>query len=180
MKKILPLFAILLAFAWCWIQPTEEAPVQEIQEDEVVVTHVWDDDAFFFIETEWWWIALIPAWVSEFEELKSRNQFTENAVAWEYSKYLIAWYWLINDTKETVTFWPWDIPDIYDSEWRRFETDIELTSDFYLPNAIRLLDVKPWIPENWFVVYEVPKNATWFYVQAWATRIMMDDLWLTY
>ena len=166
MKKILPLFAILLAFAWCWIQPTEEAPVQE----EVIV-HAWDDWASFSYE----WITIIPIWSFTMEELQSNNEFQEDAVAWPYSKYLIVWYWFINDTKEPVIFGPSDMPFIFDSEWRKFNPDIELTSDFYVVNAISFFEVKPWIPNQWMVVYEVPKNATWFNVQAWNLRVMLDE-----
>lgn len=165
MKKILPLLAILL-LAWCW---TQQAITPE--EPKEIVLHVWDDWASFSHE----WITIIPVGSFTMEELKSNNQFQENAVAWPYSKYLIVWYWLLNDTKEPVTFSQSDMPFIFDSEWRKFNPSIELTSDFYVPDAVQFLEVIPWIPTNWTVVYEVPKDATWFNVQAWTLKVMLDE-----
>ena len=168
MKKILPLFAILLAFAWCWTQEivTTEEPVQE-----VITVHAWDTWAMFSYE----WISIVPIWSFTMEELKSNNQFQKDAVAWEFSKYLIVWYWFLNETKEPVIFWPSDMPFVFDSEWRKFNPDLDLTSDFYVVDAISFFEVKPSIPTQWMVVYEVPKNATWFNIQAWNLRVMLDE-----
>jgi hypothetical protein len=67
------------------------------------------------------------------------------------------------------------MPFIFDSEWRRFNPDSELTNDFYLPNPILLFEVKPWIPTDWSVIYEVPKDASWFYIQAWNKIVMLNE-----
>lgn len=161
MKKFL-LMALLLILSWCWTQ-------QAVQEMEVY--NALDDEAYFSYE----WITIIPAWAFEVWELPSHNEFKEDAVAWPYSKYLVVWYWLVNDTKEPVTFWTADMPFIFDSEWRRFNPDSELTNDFYLPNPILLFEVKPWISADWSVIYEVPKDATWFYIQAWNKIVMLNE-----
>lgn len=165
MKKILSLLMILL-LAWCW---TQQAITPE--EPKEIIVHAWDDWASFSYE----WITIVPIWSFTMKELKSNNQFQKDAVAWEFSKYLIVWYWLLNETKEPVIFWPSDMPFVLDSEWRKFNPDIELTSDFYVANAISFFEVKPWIPNQWMVVYEVPKDATWFNVQVWNLKVMLDE-----
>ena len=162
MKKIFLLLAMIITLSWCWTQQT----VQE----EMEVLHS-SDGVFLSYE----WVTLIPIGWFEMEELKSNNQFQEDAVAWPYSKYYVVWFWFKNDTKESVIFWPSDMPPIYDSEWRKFNPDIELTSDFYVPDAVSFFEIKPWIPAQWMVVYEVPKDATWFNIQLWYKKVILDE-----
>lgn len=188
MKKILLLGLLvpIWLLMWCWeVKPTPEPtqPLENVVENnkkwwdkkQIETYYMWDDEAWFSLSTESWPIYLIPWFVKEETELKSSNRFEDDAVAWPYSKFLVVWFVISNDSKETITFSSYDILDVYDSEWRKFETSPEYTSDFYVPTAISFLDVRPWIPTQWWVVYEVPKNSEWFYMQAWDTKIILHE-----
>lgn len=186
MKKFLILIPFLM-LAWCETATVQEQVVEEQQAEEQVVQetveetpiqedlYIGDDDSFFSLETPSWLVHMIPAMISEETELKSNNMFIEKAVAGEYSKFLVVWFAFINESKEQVVFSYFDILDIYDSEWRKYEVSPEYTSDFYLPTAINWLSVRPWIPWKWYVVYEVPRNATWFYMEAPWKKILMKE-----
>ena len=178
MKKILSLLAILL-LAWCWTQEvvtTEEAPIPEVKETEELPTYyMWDDEAYFWWEIGDWYLIIIPAVAEEQTELISNNQFEPNKVAWQFSKYLVVWFAIDNETSETMTFFTSDMPYVYDNKWRHYQPDVEATADFFVPKAIKWLDAKPWIPTQWFLVYEVAKDSTWFYFQEQGQKIILQE-----
>lgn len=181
MKKFLFIIPMLL-LAWCWTEfqtatdnvsdvEFKDEAVQEVQKEEtkseLETVYMWDEKAQFYMETENWTVFLIPWIVKEETTLKSNNQFQEDAVAGEYSKFLVVWFVIDNQSKDPITFFSSDIPEVYDSKDRRYKPASEYTSDFYLPTAIAVLESKPWIPVQWYVVYEVSKDSEWFYMIAW-------------
>lgn len=186
MKKVLFLIPFLM-LAWCETATVQEETVVENAEEqtkeevvveeknEETVLYIGDDEAWFVMDTESGPIYLFPAMLSEETELKSNNQFQEDAVAWQYSKFAVVWFLFVNESKETLNFSVYDIPDLYDSEWRSYHTSPDYTYNFYLPTAVLDLEVRPWIPTQWFVVYEVSKDSTWFYMQSQNWKIIMQE-----
>lgn len=186
MKKFLILIPFLM-LAWCETATVqEETPIQNTEEqtkEEVVVEktddesvlYIGDDKAWFVMESESGPIYLIPKTISETTELKSNNQFEEDAVAWQYSKFVVVSFLFDNQSKNTLNFSVYDIPELYDSEWRSYHTSPDYTYNFYLPNAVLNLEVRPWIPTEWYVVYEVSKDSSWFYMQSMNWKILMQE-----
>lgn len=173
--------------AWCetatvqeenTVQNTEEQTKEEVvveEKNDEKVLYMWDDEAWFVMDTESGPIYLIPWMATEETTLKSNNQFQEDAVAGDFSKFLVVWFVLDNESKDSITFFSSDIPEVYDSKDRRYKPASEYTSDFYLPTAIAVLESKPWIPTQWYVVYEVAKDSEWFYMKSQNWKILLQE-----
>lgn len=185
MKKLLLLIPFLL-LAGCGTET--QAPVKEIEsqpemvkqteeekKDELQIYYMKDENAWFSVEQWDGEVALIPWFVTWDTVLKSSNMFTEDAVAGDYSKFLVVGYVLVNETSNPISYTSYDMPDVFDAKWRRYPVAVEYSNGFYVPNPINSITVKPWIPENWYVVYEVAKDSEWFYIQAWNIRIMLEE-----
>ncbi len=187
MKKFLFIIPMLL-LAWCWTTQTQEISQnnqenqQQVQEEQIVqdsqedvVLYIGDDEAWFVMDTASGPIYLFPAMFDEQTTLKSNNMFEQDAVAGEYSKFAVVGFLFLNDSKETAYFSAYDIPDLFDSEWRKYETSFDYTNNFYLPSAVSNLEVRAWIPTKWYVVYEVAKDSEWFYMESANGKILMQE-----
>lgn len=192
MKKtslvLLSIFGIALSGCWTQTQAPAEEPKQNTEVKEEVkqeqkeekplyeTYYFWDEWATVYFEDEIWWkLYITPTTIKEETFLKSKNEFEDDITAWEHSKYVILWFLLDNQTSETKELYTHMMPNIMDSKWRSFPPQSDITMWMFVENAIQSLQVRPWIPVEWHIIYEVAKDAEWFYLQTANSKIMLQE-----
>lgn len=137
---------------------TEKQEAKE-QKEEIVYL---DDENAGFVQGD---IVRAPMSVEEADMLKSKNKYSEDLVAWNFSKYLIVEIAVVNQGTEKAMWFSSDVSEVIDSKGRKYNVLSEATSEIYLDDLITFVDLKPSIPVVWKVVYEVAKDSEGFYYE---------------
>lgn len=102
--------------------------------------------------------------IEEKDTLTSDNQFAAPIHAKAGAEFLIVNVSVTNTDKSNLTFSPDDVFRLVDNQQRQFTSNT--TVDLYVKDNLGYRGLAPGIPEDGQVVYEVPTDATNYYLAA--------------